>query len=53
MSTMRKTERISTAASIATLGISEGQRNRALADLAMANTMVGAFISAAKFLNLR
>lgn len=53
MSTIRKTERISTASSIATLGIPEGQRNRALADLAMASTVVGAVFAAAKWLNLR
>ncbi len=48
-----KNERISTSKRIANLGLSEGQRNRALADLAIANTLVGAFIAASKLLHLR
>lgn len=53
MSTARKNEIISTATSIAALGLPEKQRDRALADLAVANTVVGAVIAAAKFLHLR
>jgi len=45
-------ERISTASSIATLGLSDGQRNYALANLALANVVVGAFVAVAKWLRL-
>ncbi len=48
-----KNERISTSKRIANLGLPEGQRNRALADLAIANTLVGAIFAASKLLHLR
>ncbi|HTE14693.1 MAG TPA: hypothetical protein VK642_06420 [Burkholderiales bacterium] len=53
MSTIRTTERISTASSIAALGLSDGQRNFALANLALANVVVGVFVAVAKRLGLR
>lgn len=53
MSKVTKTEIISTASSIETLDIPEGERNRVLANLAVANTVVGTFFAAAKWLNLR
>lgn len=53
MRTTITTERISTASSIATLGLSDGQRNYALANLALANVVVAAFVAVAKWLRLR
>ena len=46
-------EKISTSKGIEKLALSEQQRNRALADLVVANNLVGAFFAASKLLHLR
>ncbi len=46
-------EKSSTSTRITKLGLSERQRSRALADLAIADNLVGAFIAVSKLLHLR
>jgi hypothetical protein len=53
MSTVLKNEEILTSKRISKLGLSEVQRSRALASLALAATLVGAFFATAKQLHLR
>ena len=53
MNSALRNEKNSTSKKIESLGLPERQRSRALADLALADTLVGAFIAASKFLHLR
>jgi len=53
MSNTVKNEKTSTSKSIASLALPERQRNRALADLALADNVVSALIAARKLLHLR
>jgi len=53
MSAVLNNEKISTSKRISQLGLSERQRSRALASLAVAVALVGAFFTAAKQLHLR
>jgi hypothetical protein len=53
MNTIVKNEKISTARIIANLGLPEQQRNRALAELALADSLAAAFVAATKLLHLR
>ena len=53
MNTALNSEKISTSKSIKKLGLSEFQRSRALANLALADTLVGAYLAASKLLHLR
>ena len=53
MTTALNNEKISTSRRIENLALPERQRNRALANLAIATTLVGAFIAASKLLHLR
>ena len=52
MKTVSKIEKISTSKRIEKLGLSKQQRSRALADLAVADAVVGAFFAASKLLHL-
>lgn len=53
MGTAFNNEKISTSKSIENLGLPERQRNRALAELAVAGAVVGAIIAARKLFHLR
>ncbi len=53
MDTKLNGKKISIHQSIEKLGLPERQRNRALADLAAANTIVGVLFAASKLLHLR
>jgi hypothetical protein len=53
VNTTSANEKLSTSKGIEKLALSEQQRNRALADLAAANTLVGAFFAASKLLHRR
>jgi hypothetical protein len=53
MKTAFSIEKNSTARGIETLGLSEMQRSRALADFAVADALVGAFFAVSKLLHLR
>jgi hypothetical protein len=53
MKTASNIEKISTSKRIETLGLPEQQRSRVLADLAVANALVGALFAASKLLPLR
>ena len=53
MNTVFNNEKISTYKRIESLGMSERQCSRALAELAAADTLVGALFAAAKRLHLR
>ncbi len=53
MKTASTIEKISTSKHIEKLGLPERARSRALADLAVADALVGAFIAASKLLHLR
>ena len=46
-------EKNSTSAQIANLGLSERQRSRALANLALVDNMVGTLLAVSKLLHLR
>jgi hypothetical protein len=50
MNTKSTSKKISTYKSIENLGLSERERSRALENLAIADTLVGAFIAASKLL---
>ncbi len=53
MNAALQNKKISTSKRIEKLGLPERQRNRALAELAIANTLVDAFMAASKLLHLR
>lgn len=53
MKTASNAEKTLTTKTIESLGLPERQRSRALADLAAANMLVGAFIAASKLLHRR